>query len=331
MTRSESADFGAWYAGRTVVVTGAYGYLGSGLCTRLRDAGARLRRVTRGRSEAEADPEAWVGDVAEAEFSRRLVAGADAIFHFAGQTSIKVSQSDPLGDLRANVGSTLTMLNACERAGHRPAFVYSGTATELGLTTSVPIAADRADQPITVYDANKLASEQHVGAYTDGGVVQGVTLRIANVFGPGAVKSAPDRGVTNKLVARALAGHDLTYYGDGLLVRDYVYVDDLLDAFFRAPVVASEATSRSYVVAGGKGYTFRETFEMIADVAAELGSRRVGVTSAPWPDGTHPIDRRSFLANVEPLARWMGWRPTTSLLNGLRATAQALLPTGKES
>lgn len=329
MMVSGKANFGAWYDGRVIAVTGAYGYLGSGLCARLERSGARIRRATRGRGTHAMDPNAWVGDLSDLDFSTRLVNGADAVFHLAGQTSVKVSTDDPLGDLRANVGTTLTLLHACSLEGRRPAFVYSGTATELGITTAIPIPPATPDRPSTVYDANKLAAEQLVGVYTDHGAVHGITLRIANVFGPGAVKSAPDRGVTNKLIARAMAGTDLTYFGDGYLARDYVYIDDLLDAFFRAPVVADHARSRSYVVAGGKAYTFRETFELIADVVAELGYRRVSVSSAPWPDGTHPIDRRSFLGDVAPLTALMDWQPTTSLRDGLRLTARALMESGE--
>jgi nucleoside-diphosphate-sugar epimerase len=324
-------DLDGWYAGRTVVVTGGYGYLGSGLCARVRKAGARLRRGTRGRLEAEGDAEAWVGDLANREFAERLVDGADAVFHLAGQTSIKVSHDDPLGDLHANVASTLSLLDACARAGRKPAFVYSGTATEVGLTESVPIRPGTIDQPITVYDANKLAAEQLVGTYTAARAVHGVTLRIANVFGPGGEKSAPDRGVTNKMIARALAGGSLTYFGDGLLMRDYIYVDDLLEAFFRAAVMATRATSRSYVASSGKGYTLRDAFELIADVVAELGRPRVDVVSAPWPVATHPIDRRSFVSDIEGLASFLGWRPSISLRDGIRATARAFIEADADS
>ena len=311
----------AWYCGRVVVVTGGFGYLGSGLSARLQTAGAIVRRATRGRPLVES---AYVGDLGERSFVDRLVTGADVVFHFAGQTSIQAAQSDPAGDVAANIGSTALLLDACKRGGRHPAFVYAGTATSIGLTTAVPIPPDRADLPVTVYDANKLAAEHLVGVYTSEGALNGVTLRIANVFGPGAAKSAPDRGVTNRLVARALAGQDLTYYGDGSLVRDYVYVEDLLGAFYGAGVLAAEATLRSYVVASGTGHSLRETFELIADVVASLGYRRVGVTSVPWPPTTHLIDQRSFVANIAPLERWMNWRPATTLREGLLRTAEAL-------
>lgn len=310
---------GDWYRGRTVVVTGGFGYLASGLCERLERAGARLRRTSRRAREG-----AWVGDLGDASFVASLVAGADVVFHLAAQTSVGVSHDHPFADLAANVGSTLALLEACARGERAPHFVYSGTATAIGLTTTVPSGSDAPDRPITVYDANKLAAEQLVGVYAAAGRVPGVTLRIANVYGPGAAKSAPDRGVTNKLVGRALAGHDLTYYGDGMLQRDYVYVDDLLDAFFRAGVRVDRATRRAYLVAGGKGYTFREVFACIADVVAELGRPRVAVLAAPWPAGSHPIDKRSFVGDIAPTEEWLEWRPTTSLREGLRRTATSL-------
>lgn len=311
------------YRGRTVVVTGAYGYLGTGMSALLAAGGADVRRASRGRPGV--DSSAWVGDLLDQDFCDRLVAGASAVFHFAGQTSVKASEDDPVGDLRANVESTLRLLAACGRAKTQPAFVYAGTATEVGLTESVPVSAEQPDLPITVYDANKLAAEHQVGVYTSMGVVRGVTLRIANVFGPGAAKSAPERGVTNKMIARALAGQPLTYFGDGALVRDYVYVDDLLDAFFRAGLSARAGAKRSYVVAGGVGVSLRAAFELIADVVATMGRPRVEVVSAPWPDGIHPIDRRSFATDVAPLAEFCGWRPTTSLAEGIRRTAEAFV------
>lgn len=320
----EPLDCEDWYEGRTIAVTGAYGYIGAGLCARLRAAGAQLRRATRGRSEAREDPQAWVGDLRDASFVRKLVSGADAVFHLAGQTSVSSANEDPLADLQANVGSTLNLLVACEAAGQRPAFVYSGTATEIGLTTQVPIPPGTQDLPATVYDAHKLAAEHLVGVYVDKGAVRGTTLRIANVFGPGAAKSAPDRGVTNRVIARALAGGELTYYGDGQLVRDYVYIDDLLDAFFRAAPYASRATRRSYVVARGEGYTLRDTFNLIAEVVAELGYPKVNVRSVDWPSTSHPIDRRSFVADIEPTIELLDWRPIVTLREGLRLTAQFL-------
>jgi nucleoside-diphosphate-sugar epimerase len=245
------------------------------------------------------------------------------VFHLAAQTSVPQSWADPLGDLRENVESTLTLLTACKDAGHKPAFVYAGTATQTGLTTAVPISPDRADMPITVYDANKLAAEQLVGVYASMDAVAGVTLRIANVYGPGAAKSAPERGVVNKLIARAMAGQDLAYYGDGGLVRDYVYVSDLLRAFQLAAPAAQRADRRSYVIAGGGAHTLRQAFEMIAEVVASLGYPRVAVNSSPWPSTLHAIDRRSYCADIAPHTAFSGWRPAISLAQGIRLTAEA--------
>jgi nucleoside-diphosphate-sugar epimerase len=307
----------AWYRGRTVAITGAYGYIGAGLSEMLAGAGATVRRATRGRPAADGE---WVGSLTDEAFARRLVAGADAVFHLAGQTSVPQSWADPLEDLRENVGSTISLLKACADQGGKPAFVHAGTATEIGLTTVVPVPAGRADLPITVYDANKLAAEHLVGVYTAMGAVAGITLRIANVYGPGATKSAAERGVVNKLIARAMAGQDLNYYGAGDLVRDYVYISDLLRAFQLAAPAATAADRRAYFIAGGGTYTLRAAFETIADVVASLGYARVSVSSAPWPAALHAIDRRSFVADIAPHTAFSGWRPDVPLAEGIRLT-----------
>lgn len=325
-----SSEIASWYRGRTVVVTGAYGYLGSSLCGLLTAAGAKVRRGTRGRPGAENAADTWIGDLADPAYCAQLVADADAIFHMAGQTSVPESHKAPLDDLHINVQHTLTLLEACRQTGKAPAFVYAGTATEIGLTTSVPLPPGVIDRPCTVYDVHKLAAEQLVDAYRFNGWVTGLTLRIANVFGPGAKKSASERGVINKLIARAMSGLDFTYYGDGQLVRDYVYVADLLDVFFRAGALAPSAKERSYVIASGVGHTLRETFELIADVVAAGGYPHVKVGSAPWPQGLHPIDRRSYVSNIEPLTAFCGWKPTTSLAEGIRLTMETFRNNTKE-
>jgi nucleoside-diphosphate-sugar epimerase len=320
----DAADFVRWYQGKTVVVTGGYGYLGTGLCDRLRAAGARLRRVSRGRPVRADDPECCIGDVADSIFSRKLVDGADAIFHFGAQTSVLQSHADSLGSLRSNTQATLTLLESGRQSGRNPAFVYAGTATSIGLPTEMPVGVQTPDRPVSVYDATKLAGENLVDVFRSNGWVNGISLRIANVYGPGPSKTASERGVTNKMIACALEGHDLTYYGDGTLLRDYVYIDDLLDAFFRAGVTADRADQRYYIVAGGRGYSLREAFELIADTVADMGYPRVKVHSVPWPATVHLIDKRDFIADVAPLGRLCGWQPQISLAHGLRRTAEWL-------
>jgi UDP-glucose 4-epimerase len=322
-----SEKYSEWYRGRTVTITGGYGYLGTSLCEGLRRIGATLRRATRGRAEISRDQETWTGDLTDLEFCRALVGGADIVFHLSAQTSIKTSYDDPFGDLRANVHSTLSLLEACKLTRRRPFFVYAGTATEVGFTEKRTAAAT-VDRPITVYDADKLAAEHLIGVYTANEAVHGLTLRIANVYGPGPSKSAGERGLINKMILRAMAGDDLLYYGDGLCLRDYVYVDDLLEAFFRAGAIADQARLRSYIIGAGNGYTLRETFELIANVIAEMGYQRVNVLPSPWPEDIHLIERRSYVADIRPLTEFSGWRPTVSLREGIRLTAEAFKKSG---
>jgi len=325
MAASDLAKWRDWYRGRTAVITGGYGYIGDGLSAALRKAGCRLRRATRGRPGIAGDPEAWSGDPADPVFCAKLVAGADAVFHLSGQTSVPAAEQDPLGDLKANVQSTLTLLAACQRGGRRPAFVYAGTVCVIGLTLSVPVPEDTVERPITVHDAHKFAAEHEIRVYTEMKAVHGVTLRLANVYGPGPAASAADRGVLNKMIGFALAGQRLTYYGDGAMIRDYVYIDDVIAAFQMTAPAAASATRSSYAVGCGAGHRISEAFSLVADVVSSLGRPRVDVVSVPWPPSHHLIDRRSFVADTAPFAAFCGWRPSTPLPDGIRRTAETML------
>ncbi len=314
-----------WYRGRTAVITGGYGYIGEGLSAALCEAGCRLRRVSRGRPGIAGDKEAWTGDLTDPAFCAKLVEGADVIFHLSGQTSVPEAEQDPVGDLKANVQSTLTLLAACRQADRHPAFLHAGTVCEIGLTQSVPVPADTVDRPVTLHDAHKLAAEHAVRIFTEMKAVQGVTLRLANVYGPGPAASAADRGVLNRMIGFALAGKQLTYYGDGAMIRDYVYIDDVIAAFLMAAPAAAKAARPSYAIGSGEGHRIAEAFSLAADVVASLGRPRVAVVSAPWPPSHHPIDRRSFVADTAPFTAFCGWRPSIKLPEGIRRTAEAWL------
>jgi nucleoside-diphosphate-sugar epimerase len=325
MATNDLAKSRDWYRGRTAVITGGYGYIGDGLSAALREAGCNLRRVTRGRPGIAGGKEAWTGDLTDPVFCVKLVEGADAVFHLSGQTSVPAAEQDPVGDLKANVRSTLTLLAACQQAGRHPAFIHAGTVSEIGLTLSVPVPADTVDRPITVHDAHKLAAEHAVRLYTGMKAVHGVTLRLANVYGPGPAASAADRGVLNKMIGFALAGKTLTYYGDGAMIRDYVYIDDVIAAFLMAAPAAANAALPSYAIGSGEGHRISDAFSLVADVVASLGRPRVAVVSAPWPPDHHVIDRRSFVADTAPFTAFCGWRPSTKLPEGIRRTAETWL------
>ena len=221
--------------GKRLLITGASGYLASNLAKLLKEIPCTVRRLT-GKPgltplQGNAIFEDIQGDIRDSSLWDRAMEAVDIVFHFAGQTSVYVADKDPVCDYQANVLPMLLMLEACKKNDVHPDILFAGTSTIVGLPEELPVNETFPDQPVTIYDAHKLMAETYLKCYARMGLARGVTLRLTNVYGPGPKSSSEDRGIINMMVNRALSGKNLTVYGEGKFIRDYVYVDDVLLAF----------------------------------------------------------------------------------------------------
>jgi len=309
-------------------VTGAGGYLGANLVQALTDVDCTIVRLGRNvegsvQSEGAARIVDLAGDVRRPDIWEDATANVDVVYHLAAQTSVYVADQDPAADLDSNVRSMLYLLEACRTKGARPVVLFSGTTTQLGIPTHLPVDETQPDNPITIYDLHKLIAEQYLKYYTSQGVVRGVSLRLANVYGPGLAARSSDRGVLNMMVRKALEGEALTVYGDGNYLRDYVYVDDVVAAFLVAAVKIDSVNGRHFVIGSGQGHTVAQAFEMVAERVALNTARRVPVVHVESPAGQSAIEERNFVANSSGFAEATGWTPGCSLSEGIDATIRA--------
>ncbi|MEX2270513.1 MAG: NAD-dependent epimerase/dehydratase family protein, partial [Vicinamibacterales bacterium] len=241
LTRRPAAhDWWSAYTGQTIAVTGAAGFLGGRLVNRLAPCACRIIRVARAAPPPmEIATAAAVTDVTGDVGDRGLwdrVADADVIFHFAAQTSTAAAADDPDWDFHANVTPMRHLLAACRQRGVRPIVLFAGTVTQAGMPSRLPVDEDAPDDPLTVYDRHKLIAEDDLKTAASRGIVRGATLRLANVYGPGGHGRRRDRDVLNRMIKTAIAGGPLTVFGTGEYVRDYVFVEDVVDAFLMAAV-----------------------------------------------------------------------------------------------
>lgn len=326
---SESAP-PAWldqYRGKTVVVTGASGFLGGRLVARLAGTACTIVRVSRAAQLAMPASQATVrdetGDLGDSAFWVHLIVGADLIVHLAAQTS--ATAADAEADAAANLHPIRHLLDACRQQQHRPAILLAGTVTQTGVPSQLPVDEDAPDHPVTVYDRHKLMAERELKEAVSCGWARGATLRLSNVYGPGSPGSSRDRDVLNRMIRTALRGDPLTVFGAGGWLRDYLFVDDAVDAFLMAGLRAEPVNGRHYVVGSGAGISIRHAFELVASRVEAATGRPVPVVTDDSPRPVAAIEQRHFVADSRRLAADAGWRPRWTLADGIDHTIKAYL------
>jgi nucleoside-diphosphate-sugar epimerase len=205
---------------------------------------------------------------------------------------------------------------AAERSGIVPKTVFASTVTIVGTQHDNPVNEHTPDRPCSTYDRHKLACETILREATRAGLLKACSLRLPNVYGPGTSINT-NRGILNIMMRRALNGEPLTLYGEGHSIRDFLYLDDVVEAF-AAAVDADVCDGSHYVIATGQGHTLADAYRQIAKEASAATGRQAKIVTVPEPTDLHPIERRNFTGDSSLFRRRTGWRPTITLPDGIR-------------
>jgi UDP-glucose 4-epimerase len=310
------------FEGRQVLVIGGFGFIGMSLTDRLSRLGARVTVATmsldrhRGAAaEAEArGVRAIEADLRDAAPMRVAVAEQEIVFNLAGQSGAVRSMEDPWTDLDVNCRGNLVLLEAlrAENRGARLVFVSSRLA--YGRAGTDPVAEDHLPEPLCVHAVHKLAVEQYLNLY---GRIYGLpwtAARLTNPYGPGQPRERTAYGIVNRMIHQAIAGEALVVYGDGRQRRDYIHIDDAVDALLRMAESPASA-GRTYNVGSGVGTPLIEVARAISAIAG--GGR---VERVPWPVMAEQIETGDFVADIGRIERELGWMPRVALADGLDRT-----------
>ena len=313
--------------GRKLLVTGGTGYLATSLISQLRDIDCSIIRLSRPGAYftpmvGKAHIQDIEGDIRKPAIWESVLADVDIVFHFAAQTSVYVAEENPLADMESNVLPMVHLLETCRKRKIKMSVLFAGTVTEVGLPDHVPVDETHPDHPITVYDLHKWMAENYLKYYARTGEVQGVTLRLANVYGPGTKSSSTDRGVLTMMIRKAMKGESLTVYGKGDYSRDYVYIDDVVRAFLYGAANIERANGQHFVIGSGEKYTIAEAFNLIAERVALKTGTRVPVVHVDMPASLSPIETRNFVADTCRFSEATGWLATYSLTAGIDRTIE---------
>lgn len=300
-------------AGVNCLVLGAGGFIGSHLCHALVREGARVHGFGRRPKFADAlPPIRWTtGEFTDRAALALAVDGAEVVFHLLGGTNPEVSNKDPLADLQVNTVASVQLLELCRAAGVQKFVFVSSGGTVYGLPKTVPIPETAATDPISAYGINKLMVEKYLGLYQRLHGLRTMSLRVANPFGP---LQSPYRrqGVVAALIETYLAHRPLELWGDGRVVRDFLFVGDLVEAI----VAAARYEGPHQVLNVGSGIG-RSLLDLVQSVALALDMPAAPIIHKPGRQGDVP-------ANVLDITRAraaLGWEPRTEWIAGLRLTA----------
>ena len=306
------------------LVTGGCGFIGSHLADALQAAGDRVRILddlsTGKRGNAPAGAEVIVGDVVDQPTVEAAMRGMDGCFHLAAVASVQKGIEDWAGTHRVNLDGTIHIFEAARRAraGGPVPVVYASSAAVYGDNPEVPLAEAAAPSPISAYGADKLGCELHglVAAQAYGVPTTG--LRFFNVFGPRQDPASPYSGVISIFADRIARGEEVTIFGDGGQLRDFVYVGDVVLALLAAMDALDTAAPAwpVYNVCTGRAISVNE-------LAATLGAIR-GVEPRIRRAPTRAGDIRTSIGDGAKAVAALGFGARTTLTEGLTATLAAL-------
>lgn len=305
---------------RRVLVTGAAGFIGRRLAVRLAAAGARVTGFDRIPPAAQlANVLFRRGDLRDTGVLAEALGGAGVVFHLAAANGHRASMAEPRADFEDNVMGTVSLLAAVTRQAPGARVVFASTRQLYGPAETLPAGEDHRVAPPDVHAVHKETAEHLVRHRAEDRDAPFAVLRLTNTYGPGQAAAGPGAGLAGRFLADALAGRAITILGDPGLVRDFNYVDDVVDALLRAG--QPEAPSGVWNLGASP-----VRLEAFAKAIFRALGEEPRIRSAPLPPGLAAIAVGDFHSDWSAIHRDLGWKPAWPLEAGLAETVRTMRP-----
>ncbi len=310
--------------GARALITGGMGFTGSNLAIGLVNAGSDVTIVDAmipgyGGNLFNIAPigsrvTVNFSDVRDVNVMNHLVRGQDYVFHLAGQVDHILSMSDPFPDIDINIKGTAVMMEALRRHNPSAKLIYTGTRGQYGAAVSLPVNEEAATNPKGIYEISNLTAEKIIQVYNDAHGIDAVLLRLTNIYGPRAQMRHPRYGVVNWFVRQAIDGATIKVFGDGKIRRDFLFIDDAVEAILMS-AVSPAAVGEVLNVGIDKPTDFIELADTLIEVA---GSGRWEFS--PFTPERKAQEPGDFYSDISKIRRLVGWQPRTALRDGLGKT-----------
>lgn len=317
---------GTTFAGVKALVTGGLGFVGSNLAIRLVELGADVTLVDSmlplyGGNLMNIDVikervRINFSDIRDRASMNYLVKEQDYIFHLAGQVSHVDSVMDPFTDVDININGTLSLLEACREFNPRARILFTGTRGQYGASVKLPVDEKAPTNAQGIYAISNLAAEKIILMYHEVHNLPGICLRITNTYGPRHQMKHNRYGVVNWFIRLALDDQVIPIMGDGRNLRDYLYIDDLVDVLILA-ASSQQAYGHLFNVGTGIPVDFQTLGETIVRLTGSGHCEFV-----PFSEERKQLEPGHYYADIGKIKNVLGWQPKISLEEGLRRTIE---------
>jgi UDP-glucose 4-epimerase len=314
------------FDGKHVLVTGGLGFIGSSLARRLVGAGARVTLIDSlipqyggnlfNIHDIRDSVSVNISDVRDRHAMAHLVQGMDYLFNLAGQTSHLDSMTDPRTDLDINAAAQLSILEACRQHNPSIRIVFASTRQLYGKPEYLPVDEKHSIKPVDVNGINKLAGEWYHLLYNNVYGIRACALRLTNTYGPGMRVKDARQTFLGIWIRNLIEGRPIQVFGDGLQLRDFNYVDDVVDALLVAA---------THSQAAGQVFNLGATDVISLIDLASLLVRLHGSGSfevVPFPPERKAIDIGDYYSDFSKASSTLGWSPHVGLEQGLALTLE---------
>lgn len=312
------------YKNKKILVTGGLGFIGSNLCIRLAGLGAKVLAVDnmlprQGGNLFNIEPvkdkiQINISDIRNQTSMNHLVKDVDYVFHLAGQVNHVDSVKNPLQDLSINVEGTLVIMEALRQNNKNAKVIFTGTRGEYGHSLNLPVGEDHQINPIGIYAITNFAAERIVLTYNNLHGIKSMCMRITNTYGPRHQMQHDEYGVFNWFIRKAMDNEIIPVMGDGRILRDYLFIEDLLDALIQS-ALCDKAYGGVFNIGSGIPVSFIEIAEKIKEIARSGKTKFTKFTTE-----RKALEPGDYYADIRKITETVGWKPKTSLEKGIRLT-----------
>ena len=311
---------------KRVLITGGLGFIGSNLARRLVELEAQVVLVDSlipeyGGNLHNIHPiqdrvKVNIADVRDEHSMRYLVQDQDYLFNLAGQTSHLDSMHDPNTDLEINCRAQLSILEACRKHNPTIRIVFASTRQLYGKPDRLPVDERHLLQPVDVNGINKMAGEWYHIVYNNVHNIRSCSLRLTNTYGPRMRVKDARQTFLGVWIKQLIEGNPIQVFGDGRQIRDFNYVDDVVESFLLAAVM-NEADGQVFNLGADDPINLRDLAAMLVELN-ESGEYE----NVEFPPDRKTIDIGDYYADYRKIRSTLGWQPKIQLREGVLKTLE---------